>query len=104
MKAKIFCEATDRGAHSFYLISEGKTYYLFSQNYRKGVQEYFGKGVYIDQSTKYSKAHNDSAITRTMSKIPMYVRYVEKEYSIEVYERTKKSSRRAARPCEMKCA
>lgn len=38
---------------------------------------------------KYSRAHNDSAITRTMDKIPMYVRYIEKEYAIEVLEQTK---------------
>lgn len=52
------------------------------------------KGVHIDELMKYSRAHNDFAITRTMNKIPMYVRCVEKEYAIEVFEKTKKHSAR----------
>lgn len=39
---------------------------------------------------KYSRAHNDSAIIKTMDKIPMYIKYVEREYEIEVFERTKR--------------
>ena len=50
MNARNFCEPTDRGIHSFYLTVVGQEYYLFSQNYRRGVPEYFSKGVSIDQS------------------------------------------------------
>lgn len=32
-----------------------------------------------------------------MTKIPMYIKYVEKEYDIEVLEQTKKKNRQAAR-------
>ena len=42
---KIYCKATAKGVHSFFPTAEGNEYYLFSQNYRKGVQEYFGRGV-----------------------------------------------------------
>lgn len=93
MKTMIYCEPTDRGVHSFFMSNNGREYYLFSQAYRKGVDEYYGKGVLFCDAMKYSKAHNDSAIIRTMSKIPMYVRYIEQEYGIEILDRTKKKSR-----------
>ena len=86
----IYCKPTAKGIHSFYLMVGTEEFFLFSQAYRKGVEEYYGRGVRIEESVKYSKAHNDSAIIRTMDKIPMYVRYVEKEYDIEVFEKTKR--------------
>ena len=93
MKTIIYCEPTQKGVHSFYLVVDGEEYYLFSQNYRKGVQEYFSKGVSLDDSTNYSKARKDHALMRTMTKLPAYVRYIEKEYEIAVYEQTKKRIR-----------
>lgn len=93
MKNMIYCEPTARGVHTFFLIVNGKEYYLFSQNYRKGVHAYYSKGVPLNQAVNYSKTHNDSALIRTMSKLPMYIKYVEKEYGIEILEHTKKKSR-----------
>ena len=92
MKTTIYCKPTDKGIHSFYLLVGTEEFFLFSQAYRKGVEAYYGKGVRIDESMKYSRAHNDSAITRTMDKIPIYVKYIEKEYDIEVLKKTKKRS------------
>ena len=48
MKATIFCETTAKGIHTFYLSTDGQRYYLFNQDYRKGVQEYYGRGVSIN--------------------------------------------------------
>ena len=92
MKAMIYC-VKKQGMHSFFMLQGKQKYYLFCQNYRKGVQEYFCKGVSLNESIDYSKAHNDSAIMRTMSKLPMYIKYIEKEYGIEVFEKTKKKNR-----------
>ncbi len=94
MKTIIYCEPTQRGIHSFYLLSDGKEYYLFSQNYRKGVHEYFSRGVYLRDAMNYSRTHNDSALIRTMSKLPIYIKYIEKEFGIEVLNQTKKRNRR----------
>lgn len=93
MKTMIYCEPTERGVHSFFLVNDGHEYYLFSQDYRKSVQEYYSKGVLLNESMDFSRSHKDSAIVRTMSKIPMYVKYIEKEYGIEIFEQTKKKSR-----------
>ncbi len=101
MKTTIYCKPTEKGIHSFYLIVGNEEFYLFSQAYRKGVENYYGKGVRIEESMRYSRAHNDSAITRTMDKIPMYVRYVEKEYDVVVFEKTK---RKCAQSNRARCA
>lgn len=93
MKTMIYCKTAEKAVHSFYMINEGKVYFLFSQDYRKGVQEFYHKGVILNESLDFSKAHKDTAIERTMSKIPMYIKYIEKEYGIEVLERTKKRNR-----------
>ena len=92
MKTTVYCKPTDKGIHSFYLVIGAEEFFLFSQAYRKGVEEYYGGGVLFSEAINYSKAHKDSAITRTMSKIPMYVRYIEKEYDIEVLNKTRKSN------------
>lgn len=104
MKAKIYCEPIERGTHSFYLTVDGQQYYLFSQNYRRGVQEYFSKGVSIYESMNYSKTHRDEALIRTMTKIPMYINYIEKEYGVQVLEQTKKKNVKNYRFCAFKCA
>ena len=104
MKATIFCETMAKGIHAFYLLTNGQRYYLFIQDYRKGVQEYFGRGVPINEAMNYSRSHNDSAVVKTMSKIPMYVKYIEKEYAIEVFEQTKKRNRKNCRYRELRCA
>ena len=101
MKTTIYCKPTSKVIHSFYLLIGTEEFFLFSQAYRKGVEDFYGRGVHIVESMNYSKAHKDSAVIRTMKKIPMYVRYVEKEYAIEVLEQTKK---RSSQNFRMRCA
>ena len=90
---KVYCLTTDKGTQTFYLDADGETHYLFSQDYRHGVKDYYGRGVSIDAAIDYSRARNDTAIIRTMRKLPSYIRYIEKEYGITVLRRT---ARRAA--------
>lgn len=94
MKTTIYCKPTAQGIHSFYLITDAREYFLFSQNYRKGVQSYFSKGVRLDQARNYSKSNSDSAIIKTMNKLPMYIKYIEKEYGICILEQTKKKEKK----------
>lgn len=90
MTTKVFCEVSRQGVHSLYLLFEGKRYYLFSQNYRKSVQDFFSNPVPLNETMDFSKAHHDTALMKTFSKISIYGQYVEKEQGIEVYEKTKK--------------
>lgn len=100
LKTVIYCKPTASGVHSFYMIQNGQEYFLFSQDYRKGVQEYFSKGVTLNESLNFSRTRNDSALNRTMTKIPSYIRYIEKEYDIVVLEQTKKKCKYS----KLKCA
>lgn len=94
MKNTIYCRTTAKGIHSFYLKSNGSEYFLFNQDYRKGVNEYYKFGVDIDRAADFSKSKFDSAVMHTMSKIYMYVRYIEKEYDIQVLRQTIKKNKK----------
>ena len=104
MKERIYCKANQKGIHTFYLLTERGEYFLFNQNYRKGVHKYFEKGVTLKEAMNYSKCHNDSAMLKTMSKLPMYIKYIEKEYDIEILEKTKQRFKNNERYCEKYCA
>ena len=93
MKPMIYCEATAKGVHSFYLVQDGKEHFLFHQNYRRGVAAYFKRGVVLKDAFDFGRAGHDSAVMRTMQKLPAYIRYVEKENGIEVLDRTIKRNR-----------
>lgn len=90
MREMIFCKVTAKDRHSFFLKKEDETIFLFSQTYRHGVANYYRKGVSLKEAMDHSRSHHDRALARTMTKIPMYIKYVEKEYGIEVFEQTKK--------------
>ena len=101
MKTLIYCKPTEKGVHSFFIHVGTQDFFLFSQAYRKGVAEYFGKGVYLSEAMNHSRAHFDTAISRTMDKFPAYIRYIEREYDIAIMTRTK---RRNSLCCKARCA
>lgn len=95
MKApKIYCEISydvvkEQAYHEFYVTADGKKYYLFKQEYRKGVREYFRQdGVTLDRAL--NNGYANSAVRRTIDKLPNYIRYIEKEYGIAILNKTKK--------------
>ena len=88
MKTNVYCLTTDKGIQSFYLEAYGETHYLFSQNFRRGVKEYFGQGVNLDDAMDYSRAKNNYSVVHTMRKLPSYIKYIEKEHDIEVLRST----------------
>ena len=94
----IYCVPTEKGIHSFYIEACGETHFLFSQEYRRGVNEYFRGGVHLDAAFNFSRAKGDSALMRTMEKIPSFIRYIEREYGLEILRRTaKKNTKRCKR-------
>ena len=92
MKATVYCKATDKGVHTFYLAQGREEYFLFHQNFRRGVKEYFGRGVSINEAFNFSRSHHNTALIHTMEKLPAYIKYVEKEYGIEVLNQTAKKN------------
>ena len=98
-KNRIYCRTESKGVHTFYLESIYGDYFLFCQDYRTGVNQYFKRGVTLEEATDYKKSRFDNAIIRTMSKLYMYIRYVEKENGIEILNQTIKKNAR-----KRKCA
>ena len=97
MKTFISCKATAKGVHSFYMTFGGEDFFLFNQNYRRGVEEFYANGVELNQAMRISLAHHDSAIIRTMEKLPSYIKYIEKEYGIAVLNQTIKKNKQFRR-------
>ena len=88
MANTIYCETTAKGVQSFFINANGETHFLFSQNFRRGVKDYFERGVRIDEAINFKRSNGNSAIIHTMEKLPTYIRYVEREYGMEVLRRT----------------
>jgi len=87
----VYDEHKDQAYHDFYIKYENKDYFLFRQKYRKGIKEYFGyNGVTLTRAFKNHWNKLDTAVVRTIDKIPIYIRYIEKEYDLAILERTKK--------------
>ncbi len=64
---------------NFYLLSEGKRYYLFTQTFSKGVYQFFQNGRSESELHKYKLWHKNPRLDKTIEKIPLYTRYVLKE-------------------------
>ena len=89
MTTKISCKTTAKGIQSFYLECNDGKFFLFSQNYRKGVKEYYGPtGIALKVALDVSRSKGDTAVIRTMRKLIPYIKYVEKEYDIVVLDKT----------------
>lgn len=87
MSSKIFSKITQKGKQSLYLKTNGKEYYLFSQNYRRSVKEYYSTPITVDRALDFSYG-DGHAVRRTMEKLRTYIPYVEKEYGINVLDKT----------------
>ena len=90
MTNTIYCRTASNGMQSFYVMSNGETHFLFSQNFRRGVKDYFERGVRIDEALNFKRANGNSAVIRTMEKLPAYIRYVEREYGLQILRSTAK--------------
>ena len=90
MNTKVICKELKRGILSFYAIVKGKEYFLFQQEFKKTVYDYFMNGVNISATNDYSSAHSHT-VRKTLDKLPSYLHYVEKEYGIEIYEKTREA-------------
>ena len=96
MKTKIYCTVSSKGTHSFYLEQDGKRYFLFNQNYRKSVHRYFQYGASLEEATNFNRIHGDGALANTMEKLPAYIKYIEKEYQIAVFEKTREKQKKSS--------
>ena len=78
MQNKIIITKENRKLN-FYLLSREERLYLFTQDFSKGVYNFFRNGKTENQLRSYDKWNNNKRLDKTIEKIPMYVRYVLKE-------------------------
>jgi hypothetical protein len=86
MQTIIQCTKTRLGAHAFYIKHDGTNYLLFVQKYHKGVDEVFNNGVDLDKALSPKIAKRDPQVLKTISKMRLYIKYIEKEYQVKILD------------------
>lgn len=62
----------------FYLETSEQRYFLFDQDYTQGIYEYFKDGRSESEILNFKKWRINDRLTKTISKIPNYIKYVTK--------------------------
>ena len=92
----IYCKQNSNGKTEFYMVANGVHYYLFSQKKYCGVTKFYRNGVCLKDAINHKRGRSDYAIHKTMTKLPSYIRYIEKEYGIAVFDRSIRKLQEAA--------
>lgn len=74
MKATVYCKTTDKDMQTFYLVAGGTEYFLFHQSFRRGVKEYYGRGVTLNEAINFGRSKHNTALINTMEKLPAYIK------------------------------
>ena len=64
---------------NFYLVKKGKTLYLFTQNYTRGVYDFFKHGRSANELRQFKNLRKNPRLDKTIEKIPIYRAYVMRE-------------------------
>lgn len=84
MKTVIKCTENKLGGHSFYINHQGIDYLLFNQRYHRGVDRVFKNGLDLYDSLDPKTAKGDTAMLKTISKMKLFIKYIEKEYQVKI--------------------
>lgn len=72
----IYCKKRETNKIDFYMVTGETEYFLFSQKKSYyGVEKYFRQGVSLDDAINHKKGKSDHMINKTMTKLPIYIRY-----------------------------
>ncbi len=83
---KIYCRTTEKGVQTFYLSDGSQDYFLFSQDYRVSVKDYFKHGVSLDIALN-AKSNHSTAVRKTAQKLVSYIKYMESESNITIFDK-----------------
>lgn len=78
IKGKVTITKTRNHIH-FYYMTENNRLYLFTNKFTKGLYTYFRNGKLIGELSKYKNGTRNPRADKTVTKIPMYIKYVMKE-------------------------
>ncbi|MBO7215081.1 MAG: hypothetical protein J6V66_06265 [Clostridia bacterium] len=100
MKKTIYCRTVAKGVQAFYVEVERKRYFLFNQKYYAGVRNCFRKGIDFNLLSSACKSNN-FAVRRTANKLKNYLKYIENEYCVVIYDKRVKQMSIANRKREL---
>lgn len=69
----------------FYANAGNEEIYIFTRKYKKSLYSYFCNGVPMRDLFDYSKVRRNKAATKTLDQLRTYLRFVEKEYSVKLF-------------------
>lgn len=95
MITTIYCKTNDT-VQDFYMIHNNEEIYLFTQKRKASVERFYASGVNLDKALCHGIGNSNYAIHKTMDKLRLYIRYIEKEYDIILLNKTKKTKHLAA--------
>ncbi len=78
MKSKIIVTKKNDKIN-FFLQDKDSCFFLFSQNFSKGVYQFFCKGKSESEIQAFKKWNRNPRLDKTIEKIPLYTKYVRKE-------------------------
>lgn len=90
MTVKIICKSDRTKTHSFYVIHKHHEYYLFSQDMNRSIWMFFKKGTPLNRAIDYSYADENTKLIKTMEKIRLCLKYIEREEGISIFNKTKR--------------
>lgn len=103
-QAIIKCSKDANGKHlNFYAVSGENSLFIFSRKYNNEVSRYFRNGVPVSEVFNFSKANRKPTVMNIMEQLPVYIRFVEREYGVELL-RKRAVNRRSGRISELRAA
>jgi len=84
---KVICEQFNDN-HRFYMLDGNAEYYLFSQKYKKAVNQFYSNGVPLNRAIKHGECKRSKVLHHTMNKLKSSIQYIEKEYNISILDST----------------
>ena len=79
MKDKITVTKKNDKLNFFLHVNTGR-FFLFSQSFSKGVYSFFKNGKSETEIRAFNKWNRNPRLDKTIEKIPIYTKYVRKEY------------------------
>ncbi len=84
----IRCKCNYRGNLDFYISRGDEEFFLYTQNFKNIVYDFYKRGVGIRKALDHSQAGDYVALHKTMDKLFKVIKYVEKDECVSFLDRT----------------
>ena len=74
----VYCTKNSNGTLDFYACSTAGKCYLFTQKFYTSVYNMYRNPLTIKQATNFRKADENTILRKVIEKLPVYLRYAEK--------------------------